>query len=403
MRARNLGPRAPRINVEHPGRDTARAAGRGNLGPWPRPPPVPGDTITLLAGGREAFPRMLGAIREARQSVHLEMYYLARDGVGDTFREALSEAALRGVRVRVILDGWGSALDGRWLQSMLEPDGAEVTIYHPLFALFTGRFRRNHRKILLVDGEVAFLGGINIADEYGQVGPGRAPDLGRRGARVDGPRGRDPRGRRRRGWRRGFAGSGRRARRGPVQVHLSGIGGGGRLRNLYRRSFGAARSEILAAHSYFLPDRRFVRSITAAARRGVKVTLLLAGRSDVPLVRAATTRLYRRLVEAGVEIREWTRSVHHAKVAVVDGEKVLMGSFNLDPFSLANLESLVEIDDPETAGAARRWFEERAALARLVPARRRRRGGDSRAGSLDAIGSAVARLTERVARLLSGR
>jgi cardiolipin synthase A/B len=361
----------------------------------------PAGSATLLSGGGEAFPRMLRAIRGARQSVHLEVYHLSREGVGDAFREALSQAALRGVRVRVILDGWGSALDGRWLQSMLEPDGAEVKIYHPLSALFTGRFRRNHRKILVVDGEVAFLGGINIADEYGQVGPGRAPDLAEeepewmdlavelRGepaawleARLRGERPPRP--------------------RGPVQVHLSGIGGGRRLRNIYRRSFGAARSEILSAHAYFLPDRRFVRSITAAARRGVKVVLLLAGRSDVPLARAGTTRLYRRPLEAGVEIREWTRSVHHAKVAVVDGETVLLGSFNLDPFSLSNLESLVEIHDPETAGAARRWFEDRVQLARRVaPEEGSRKGFSAAVGLL--VGSLVARVTEAVARLLSGR
>jgi cardiolipin synthase len=359
------------------------------------------DSITLLDGGREAFPRMLRAIRAARQSVHLEVYQMAREGVGDQFRRALSEAALRGVRVQVVLDGWGSAPDGRWLQSMLEPDGAEVRIYHPLLALLSGRFRRNHRKILLVDGEVAFLGGINIADEYGRTGPGLAPDLAGeepewmdlaveiRGApaawlesRLRGERPPRP--------------------RGPVQIHLSGIGGGRRLRNIYRRAFGAARSEILAAHAYFLPDRRFVRSITASARRGVKVTLLLAGRSDVPLVRVGTVRLYRRLVESGVEIREWTRSVHHAKVAVVDGGKVLLGSFNLDPLSLANLESLVEIDDPETAAAARRWFEERAALARRVTLEEAVGRGWTRR-LVDSMGRAVAALTEWVARLMSGR
>src|SRR5512137_2193945 len=191
--------------------------------------PPAGDRVTLLAGGREAFPRMLAAIRGARQSIHLEIYYLAREGVGDLFREALSKAALRGVRVRVILDGWGSALDGRWLQSMLEPDGAEVKIYHPLLALFSGRFRRNHRKILVVDGMVAFLGGINIADEYGKVGPGRAPDLADdspewldlavelRGAPA--------------AWLEAWLRGERPPRpRGPVQVHLSGIGGGRRLR-----------------------------------------------------------------------------------------------------------------------------------------------------------------------------
>jgi cardiolipin synthase len=370
------------------------------MAPGPETTPA-GESITLLDGGGEAFPRMLHAIRAARQSVYLEVYHLAREGVGDEFRRALSEAALRGVRVRVILDGWGSALDGRWLQAMLEPDGAEVRIYHPLLALFTGRFRRNHRKILLVDGELAFLGGINIADEYGQIGPGRAPDLEDEqpewmdlAVEIRGPTA---------AWLEARLRGERPPRPpGPVQVHLSGIGGGRRLRNIYRRAFGAARSEILAAHSYFLPDRRSVRSITSAARRGVNVTLLLAGRSDVPLAHIATVRLYRRLLESGVEIREWTRSVHHAKVAVVDGAKLLVGSFNLDPLSLANLESLVEIDDPETAMAARRWFEERARQARSVPIEEvSRRGFAHWAAAV--VGSAVARFGEWVARVLSGR
>jgi cardiolipin synthase len=366
----------------------------------PGVPAAPTESVTLLSGGREAFPRMIRAIRDARQSVHLEVYHFSREGVGDLFREALSHAALRGVRVRVIVDGWGSALDGRWLQGMLEPDGAEVHIYHPLSALFTGRFRRNHRKILLVDGEVAFVGGINLSDEYGVVGPGRAPDLAEdAGEWLDLAleiRGEPA------AWLEARLRGEHPARpRGATQIHLSGIGGGRRLRNLYRRSFGAARSEILAAHSYFLPDRRFVRSITAAARRGVKVTLLLAGRSDVPLVRAGTTRLYRKLAAAGVEIREWTRSVHHAKVAVVDGRKLLLGSFNLDPYSLYNLETLVEVEDPVTGATARRWFEERAELARKVPPEELARTGFG-ARALDAVGGAVARFAERVARLLSG-
>ena len=360
-----------------------------------------GESVTLLDGGREAFPRMLRAIRGARQSIHLEVYHLAREGVGDEFRRALSDAALRGVRVVVVLDGWGSALDGRWLQSMLEPDGAEVRIYHPLSSLFFGRFRRNHRKILLVDGEVAFLGGINIADEYGIAGPGPAPDLAANApawmdlaVEIRGPPA---------AWLEARLRGDRTPRpRGPVQIHLSGIGGGHRLRRLYLKAFGAAQSEILAAHAYFLPDRRFVRSITAAARRGVAVTLLLAGRSDVPIARAGTLRLYRSLIAGGVQIREWMHSVHHAKVAVVDRTKVLLGSFNLDPFSLANLESLVEIEDPDTAEAARRWFEERAAQAREVtPEELRRAGVGWRI--VEAVGDAVAEVARRLARLLSGR
>jgi cardiolipin synthase len=103
-----------------------------------------------------------------------------------------------------------------------------------------------------------------------------------------------------------------------------------------------------------------------------------------------------------VEIREWTRSVHHAKVAIVDGKTLLLGSFNLDPFSLSNLETLVEIDDPITAGAARLWFSERAGQARLVPPEEAARPGLA-GRALDAVGRAVARATERVARLLAGR
>ncbi len=327
--------------------------------------PPAGPAITLLDGGREAFPRMLQAIRQARQSVYLEVYHFAREGVGDEFRRALSDAALRGVRVQVVLDGWGSALDGRWLQGMLEPDGAEVRIYHPLSSLWLGRVRRNHRKLLRVDGEVAVLGGINVADEYGVAGPGLAPDLAATSpawldlaVEVRGPAA---------AWLEARLRGERTPRpRDPVQIHLSGIGGGRRLRRLYLRAVGGARREILAAHSYFLPDRRFMRSLTAAARRGVGVTLLLAGRSDVPLSRIGTVRLYRKLLAGGVRIREWTSSVHHAKLAVVDGHRLLLGSFNLDPYSLANLESLVEIDDRATAEAARLWFEERAARAREV-------------------------------------
>jgi len=359
------------------------------------------DQVIFLDGGREAFPRMLAAIEQSRQSVTLEVYRFARDGVGDRFRRALSAAALRGVRVKVTLDGWGTALDGRWLQAMLRADGCEVHIFHPLVSLLAGRFRRDHRKVLVVDDEVAYLGGINIADEYGNVGPARAPDAEAEAAdwldaavEIRGPV---------------AAWIGRRQRGdrsppppGPVRVWISGIGGARKLRRRYRKAFGGARREILAAHSYFLPDRRFVRSVTAAARRGVRVRLLLAGRSDVPLARMGTVRLYRQLVAAGVEIREWTRSVHHAKVAAVDGERLLLGSFNLDPYSLSNLEVLVELEEPGPVGEGRRWLERR--LAEGAPVEPMAEGPYAiRSRIVDAVGLAVARFAAWVARVLAAR
>jgi cardiolipin synthase len=363
---------------------------------------LPGEWVSIHDGGSEAFPHMLAAIERATQSIHLEVYTFSRDGVGEEFLSGLSEAALRGVRVTAILDGWGSAPDGRYVQALLLAAGCDCRIYNPLASLLAGRFRRNHRKILLVDGEVAFLGGVNISDEYGHAGPGHAPAIEeeeppwldlvlevRGGAaawlarRLRGDRVKPP--------------------PGPVHIHLSGLGGGWPLRRRHLKAIGAARTEILIAHAYFLPDRRFVRSLTAAARRGVSVTLLLAGRSDVLLSRAATMRLYHQLLLAGVRIHEWTRSVHHAKAAVMDESRLLVGSFNLEPFSLANLEALVEVEDEPVARAGKAWIEARLAESRQVTLADLAGRSRLQRWLLDAIGLFVARAAQWLGRLLSLR
>ena len=308
--------------------------------------------VRLLDGGREAYPAMLAAIRAARRDVFLEVYQLSPEGIGAEFVAALSEAARSGVRVEVILDGFGSAPAAGEIAAALRSAGCEVRIWGRLLLLLAGRFRRNHRKILAVDGEVAFVGGLNIGDEYGvpDPPPGERPwaDLA---IAMRGPVA---------GWLQ------ERARRergtsppGPVRIWLSGAGGGHRLRRRYLKSFGGARRTLDVAHAYFLPDRRLVRSITAAARRGVEVRLVLAGASDVAIFTPATRRLYRRLLRAGVRISEWSLSVLHAKAAAIDGERFLVGSFNLDPLSLANLEALAEVEEPATAAGGARWIRAR--------------------------------------------
>jgi cardiolipin synthase len=128
------------------------------------------ESVSLLDGGEQAYPRMLRAIAGARRTVHLEVYAFAPTGVGARFIEALALAASRGVVVRVQIDGWGSARGGRAVANALQDAGCTVRIYNRLLALFIGRFGRNHRKVLLVDDELAFLGGINIGDE--NVGEG---------------------------------------------------------------------------------------------------------------------------------------------------------------------------------------------------------------------------------------
>jgi cardiolipin synthase len=357
------------------------------------------DTVDLLDGGAEAYPRMLAAIAGAKKSIHLEIYIFQATGVGALFLEALEAACRRGVAVRVVVDGWGSALTGRNIAARLREAGASVKIYNRILSMFLGRFRRNHKKILLVDDEIAFLGGINIGDEYAaRYEEGgwadlavevRGPTCARLSAVISG-RGRKPR----RGERLA-------ARSSPIRIYLSGARGGGRrLRRRYVRALSLAQREVLIAQGYFLPDRGLVRALIRAARRGVRVSLLLAGRTDVPFIRTATLSLYDRLLRAGVVIHEWTTSVLHAKAAVVDDARFLVGSFNLDPLSLSNEETLVEVDDPELAWQARGWIGAHIEGAQLVRRNDVRRSPWQR-WFTDRIGLAIARAAELLGRLLN--
>ena len=173
------------------------------------------------------------------------------------------------------------------------------------------------------------------------------------------------------------------------------------MRRRYLKAFARARERIHVAHGYFLPDRRVIRAITAAARRGVQVRLLLAGRSDVLFARMATRSLYRRLLAAGVEIHEWSGSVLHAKVATVDGQCLLVGSFNLDPFSLANLEALVEVTDPRIVEQGEAWIQHHFVVSRSITTT----AVSSRLSRwlLDPLGGLVARLADVSSRAIAGR
>ncbi|WNG63085.1 cardiolipin synthase B [Archangium gephyra] len=352
-----------------------------------------GQRITLLDGGAEAYPRMLEAIASATRRVHLEVYAFEHEGVGARFVEALIAAARRGVEVKVIVDGWGSIGGSGALADRLRPAGVKVRVHNPLTSvLLMGRLWRNHRKILLVDDTVAFLGGINIGDHYAAAEgrPGwadlalelRGSICAQLGARLT-------------------AGASA-LEAGPVRILLSGFGGGGRLRARYLEALKQARREVVLAHAYFLPDRGFVRALTRAAKRGVAVHLLLAGRSDVPFARAATMRLYRTLLRGGVHIHEWMETTLHAKAAVVDGRHLLVGSFNLDPLSLVNLETLVEVEDAGAAGQATRWVRQHVGRAKPVALEDCERSGPQR-WLLDVVGLAVARFAERVASFIGSR
>ena len=361
-------------------------------------PPVPASKVAgterfvLLDGGAEAYPRMLAAIESATRRVHLEVYAFEREGVGSRFLAALTAAAHRGVEVKVVVDGWGTVGASGHIQSTLKAVGAKVRIYNPLTSLLSGRAWRNHRKILLVDDAVAFLGGINIGDAYqGEEGrPGwadlalelRGDICAQLGARL-------------------HAGASHLTS-GPVSLFLSGFGGGWKLRHRYLSAIGKASREVVLAHAYFLPDVGFVRALKRAAKRGVAVHLLLAGRSDVVFARAATMRLYRTLLQSGVHIHEWMDSTLHAKAAVVDGQRLMVGSFNLDPLSMVNLETLVEVDDAGVAAQATLWLDRHMGRSRRVGLEDCARSGLQR-WLLDVVGLAVARFSERFASFIGRR
>jgi cardiolipin synthase len=312
--------------------------------------------LTLLDGGVEAFPRMVLAIEQARKTVQLEMYLFRLDATGQCFVAALSAAAARGVEVRVSLDGWGSSQDAREIEAELVAAGCTVSIHAWRWWFLFRALERNHRKLLLVDESVAFVGGINVGDEYGVDGGAIGwADLAVeiRGAAC--------------------ARLARELRReslqepqGPIRVHLANRGGGWRLRRRYLEAFRGARTSIQLAQGYFLPNRQLLRALIEAARRGVEVAVLLPAQSDVPFARLAMRYVYAPLLAGGVRIWNWDRSVLHAKAAVIDGRKLLVGSFNLEPLSLISMEALVEADDAGAAAQGERWMREHFALADAV-------------------------------------
>lgn len=327
-----------------------------------------GNEVEVLDSGSAAFAAMASAIEGAREAVAVEMYTWADDRLGRRMADVVAAKARSGVPVLVLLDAFGSFASGALARAM-ESAGVAVRWYHPL-APWTPRWypnRRDHRKLVIVDGTSAFVGGMNFAEEYAHefAGDDAWRDLG---VSFRGPAVREA--------VRLFLGTwaisggsleaGAPLVRAPREAGAAGVqllGGGGRagyrvLRNGHLALVEQARHRILIANAYFVPSRRLVGVLVAAARRGLRVDLLLPTLTDVPLVRWASRATYGRLLEAGVAIREHRGAVLHAKAAVVDGAVLLAGSANLDYRSFRhNLELAVSVVDAAAASAALRGLE----------------------------------------------
>ncbi len=311
-----------------------------------------GNRITLLESGADYFPALIAAIDGAGVEIHLETYIYADDATGRAVTAALAAAARRGVAVRVMVDGFGARgfLDTEALGGELVAAGAEVQVYRPeaaRFRLRRHRLRRLHRKLAVVDGRIAFVGGINIIDDMDT--PGQIPPRFDYAVAVEGPLLESIHRAMRHLWQlvRWAAFRYRLPEPGPLPAPGSPHGSidaafvlRDNLRHrrdieeAYLDAIESARRDVILANAYFLPGRRFRHALMAAAGRGVRVTLLLQGRVEYVMLHYATQALYGSLITAGVRIVEYRRGFLHAKVAVVDDLWATVGSSNIDPFSL---------------------------------------------------------------------
>ena len=332
-----------------------------------------GNRVRLLENGDEFFPRVLAAIRDATQEVFLETFIFGDDKIGQQLRAALIDASERGVHVSVLVDGFGSyGFDGEFSASMTAA-GVHVHIFDPgstLLGLRTNLFRRMHRKLVVIDSRIAFIGGINFcADHLSDFGPEAKQDYA---AEIAGPAALEMRDFCERAvkkpgeswtarvYRRHLQ---RRRRRGEMagkhatdtaadccarvmfitrDNHLQRT----QIEFYYRLAMRTAQRELIIANAYFFPGYRLLRSLRSAARRNVDVKLILQGRPDIGLVKWAAALLYEYLLSGGVQIYEYCERPFHGKVAIMDDSWATIGSSNLDPLSLAlNLEANAIIAD----------------------------------------------------------
>ncbi|APO82509.1 MULTISPECIES: cardiolipin synthase ClsB [Pseudomonas] len=317
--------------------------------PW-----VDGNSVQLLINGEQYYPRVFEAMSQAREEILLETFIIFDDKVGQQLQQVLIDAARRGVRVEVAVDGYGTAdLPDSFIAAMTDA-GVSFHAFDPqprLVGMRTNLFRRLHRKIVVVDGERAFIGGINYsADHLGDFGPMAKQDYA---VEVVGPV--------------------------VAQVHASSkrlmspvlqppsavrpltepagtctavlVERDNKVRSTdieahYLQAFRSARRRIVVANAYFFPGYRLMRELRNASRRGVEVRLILQGQPDMRWVRALSRLLYNYLLRDGVAIHEYCQRPLHGKVALVDDEWATVGSSNLDPLSLSfNLEANLFIRD----------------------------------------------------------
>lgn len=331
---------------------------------------VEGNAVNLLENGAEYFPALIEAFESAQSEIHLESYIFVSDATAKSIVAAMLRARSRGVEVRVLVDGFGARAFPDELGRDLAAAGCEVMTYRTEVA--RARFRRNrlrrlHRKLVVIDGRIAFVGGINIIDDKTDT----EPDFPRHdyAVVVEGPLVADIHDAVRHLWRLvRWASLGQRPETpatlpigllpcGPVRAAFlirDNLRHRRDIEDAYLEAIAAAEKEVIIACAYFLPGKDFRSALIEAAQRGVQVTLLLQSRGDHAVIRHAERMLYHELLPAGIHIVEYHAGFLHAKVGIADQCWATVGSSNIDPFSLLlSREANVIIDDAGFAATLR--------------------------------------------------
>lgn len=317
---------------------------------------LPFGNISLVHSGEDYFLRLRNIISKAQDEIHLQTYIFESDTTGSEIAEALKEAAARKVKVYVLLDGFGSTKLSNDFVANLKREGINIRFFSSFFSknnFYIGR--RLHHKVVVADGKIALVGGINIANKY-------------RGSNTEIP------------WLDYAIQIEEASIAEPLQqlcrdiflkktknnkkiiqsnffnttaisvkiLRNDWLKQKNEISNSYINALRKAENEVIIVASYFLPGRRLSYTLKSAAKRGVKVKIILSGVSDLPIVMRATHYLYSSLLKQGVELFEWKQSILHGKLAAADNEWTTIGSFNLNHLSsYGSIEMNVEISSIE--------------------------------------------------------
>lgn len=338
---------------------------------------VSGNKLTTLSNGEEIFPAMLAAIRNAESTVNFETYVFEKGDVPEQFAQALAERARAGVEVNVILDAQGCK-NSEVYHDQMRAAGVNLEIYHSIFWWDLRRYNfRTHRKLLIVDGNIGFIGGVGIADKW--AGDARNPDEWRElHFRVDGPVVAQLQATFVDNW---FSTTDE-ILQGPRHFPpLASIGSAKScafpsapkqdqfaIELMYHLVIASSQNSLLIENAYFIPNKPLVEALCKASQRGVKVQIIMPGEHmDQKAVQRASRKCWPELLDAGVELYEYQPTMIHTKLLIADGLFVSLGSANFDPRSLRiNDEANLNVMNSDFASELTRIFHEDLANSQPV-------------------------------------